>query len=124
MNNLLLKVSLQFKIDKLIEEAKLTKTSFAKKIGISRDSVYNLDEKTRLSTFLKICEFFKVPMSELIDEDYLKKTAETQKLNVIKEESEVYQAVNYKEKYFSTLEKLNAANEKLLKLQDSIKKSK
>lgn len=92
MNSILLKVSLQHKIDTLIEGKKLTKTAFAKEIGISRDSVYNLDHTTRLGTILKICQYFKVNLSDIIDEDF----TQNGKLNVINEEKAVYDVINYK----------------------------
>lgn len=50
--------------------------------------------------------------------EMLKKYENTQALSILAEESEVYGAVNYKEKYFETLEKLNQANERLLALTD------
>lgn len=114
-------MSIQYKIDKLIEDKNLTKTAFARIIGVSRDTVYNLDENTKLSTFIKISEFLKVPLSDILDNK-----KEKTKLSIVAEESEVYGVTNYKEKYLETLEKLNACNERLLAYTDlkkgSIKK--
>lgn len=124
MNNVLLKVSLQYKIDNLIDSKRLTKTAFAKEIGVSRDTVYKFDENIKLSTIIKICKFFNIKLHELVDEEYLKNDAENGKLDIIKEESEVYDTINYKEKYLLALEKLNDANEKLLKMQEDCKKHK
>lgn len=50
--------------------------------------------------------------------EMLKKYENKQALSILAEESEVYGVVNYKEKYFETLEKLNQANERLLALTD------
>lgn len=56
----------QTKIDKLIESKGLTKTGLAKIIGVSRDTVYNLDKNTKIDTYLKICQALNVNISDLI----------------------------------------------------------
>ncbi len=60
-------MNFQFKIDKLIEANGLTKSKFAQLIGVSRDTVYNLNENTKIGTYLKICEYFKIHLSDLTD---------------------------------------------------------
>lgn len=106
-------MSIQFKIDKLIEAKGLSKTKFAAAIGVNRDTVYNLNENTKLGTYLKICEYFKIELSDIIGNKKPKIG-----LSVVHEEAEVYGEVNYKEKYLDALEKLNAANERLLQYSD------
>lgn len=50
--------------------------------------------------------------------EMLKKYETNKGISILAEKSEVYGVVNYKEKYFETLEKLNQANERLLALTD------
>lgn len=55
------------KIDKAIEAAGITKTAFAVKIGVSRDTVYNwTDESIKFSTLLKICEVLRLDILDFI----------------------------------------------------------
>lgn len=112
--------SIQYKIDKLIESKKLTKSSFAKAVGIHIDTVYNLkDETIKLSTLLKISEVLDVPISYFLENDKKNDV----KNNVVMEQKEVYEVVNYKEKYLETLEKLNLCNERLLAYTDYKKRT-
>jgi hypothetical protein len=43
------------------------------------------------------------------------------KLSHIEEEAEVYGQINYKQKYYETLEKLNLANERIMAFTDQKK---
>lgn len=109
--------TIQHKIDRLIESKKLTKSAFAKAVGIHLDTVYNLkDETIKLSTLLKISEVLGVEIDYFLNNE--DKTEQKNKLSIVAEESEVYGVVNYKEKYFETLEKLNACNERVLSYTD------
>lgn len=63
--------SIQYKIDKLIESKKLTKSAFAKAVGIHIDTVYNLkDETIKVSTLLKISEVLNVHISYFLEKEY------------------------------------------------------
>lgn len=108
-------MSLQSKVDHLIEDKGLTKTKFAAILGVSRDTVYNLNENSKLITYMKICKYFKISLSDLID-DQERKPKTT--LSAVAEESEVYGVPNYRELYYSTLEKLNACNERVIAFTD------
>lgn len=77
----MLNTDLQYKIDKLIEARGLSKTWIAKTIGVSRETVYNLDRNTKIDTYLKLCEILKVEISDLLY---------TPVQNIIKEPSENY----------------------------------
>jgi DNA-binding XRE family transcriptional regulator len=107
------------KINEQIKATNLTTAEFARRVGVSRDTVYNLSEKTAISTYFKIIEvlgkkpedFFK-PMN-----DYEKLA----KLTHIAEEAETFGEVNYKQKYYETLEKLNLANERIMAFTDQKK---
>lgn len=109
--------SIQYKIEKLIESKKLTKSAFAKAVGIHIDTVYNLkDETIKVSTLLKISEVLGVSILHFLDKE--EKKEPKNRLSIVSEESEVYGVTNYKEKYFETLEKLNACNERVLAFTD------
>jgi DNA-binding XRE family transcriptional regulator len=94
--------------DKIKEDIKATNLNiaeFARRIGVSRDTVYKLGEGTAISTYFKIIEVLgKTP------EDYFSKKLESKK-------------TDFEKKYFETLEKLNKANEKLLLLNEASKKA-
>ncbi len=99
-----------FKINKLLEQKKITKTAFAKQVGIHLDTVYNLtDEGVKFSTLIKICEVLNVPISHFIEND-------TEKTEIVNKPIEIYNLTDYRKKYFETLEKLNKSNEKILKM--------
>lgn len=56
------------KIEKLLEAKKLSKTDFAKKIGVHRDTVYNwTDDNMKVTVLLKISDYLEYPI-----EDFLK----------------------------------------------------
>lgn len=56
------------KIEKRIEAEGITKTAFALKIGVSRDTVYNwTDESIKFSTLLKVCEVLKMQIEDFIE---------------------------------------------------------
>lgn len=81
----------------------------AKKKALSADTLAKI-----VSIFPDVnCEWLLLGKGEM-----LKKYENKQALSILAEESEVYGVVNYKEKYFETLEKLNQANERLLALTD------
>jgi DNA-binding Xre family transcriptional regulator len=112
------------KIEKLLEAKKLTKTAFAKSVGIHIDTVYNLnDDSIKVSTLLKISEVLGVSILDFLPnaggkiEKFDKRQGaehnHSLKLTQIAEESEVYGVTNYKERYLEALEKLNTVNEKL-----------
>jgi transcriptional regulator with XRE-family HTH domain len=57
------------KIDKAIEAKGITKTAFADKIAVSRDTVYNwTDENIKVSTLLKISDTLGVPIAYFLEE--------------------------------------------------------
>lgn len=62
----LLNTDIQYTIDKLIEARGLSKTWVAKAIGVSRETVYNLDKNTKLETFLRLCDVLKVSLNDLL----------------------------------------------------------
>lgn len=106
-----------YKINKLLEDKKVSKTDFAKAIGVNRDTVYNFtDDSIKVSLLLKISDFLGVSVDYFFSKEE-KKEAKT-KISIVAEESEVYGVTNYKEKYFETLEKLNACNERVLAFTD------
>lgn len=109
-------MDLYSKIQEEFKRQRIDKTALSKQLGISRNTVYNLNEGTAIGTILKIIEVLgKQPSYFLQDEKPYKNP---NALATIHEEAEVYGAINYKQKYFETLEKLNAANEKLLSFTD------
>jgi DNA-binding Xre family transcriptional regulator len=60
--------SISYKIDKLLEVKKLSKTKFAKLINVNRDTVYNLsDETIKVSTLLKISEILDTPIEYFLE---------------------------------------------------------
>lgn len=109
-------------IDDLRKRKKLTQAQFAEMIDFTTTGYQKMlaNGDVKVSTLEKICEVFNV--------DILTFFGKTNKpaLSIVAEESEVYGVTNYKEKYFETLEKLNACNERLLGFTDlkkgSIKK--
>lgn len=111
------------KLRNVVENSKLTISELCKKLEIDRKTFYNnFENRTmKVETLEKICFLLEVPITNFFENEP-KKTA----LSIVAEESEVYGVTNYKEKYFETLEKLNACNERLLGFTDlkkgSIKK--
>ncbi len=67
--------SISYKVNKLLEAKKITKTAFAKQVGIHIDTVYNLtDESIKLSTLLKFCEVLNVPINHFLETENYEKT--------------------------------------------------
>ncbi|MBA2612568.1 MAG: helix-turn-helix transcriptional regulator [Bacteroidetes bacterium] len=55
------------KIKKALEASKLTHAEFADKVGISRDTVYKLNDETiKLATIEKICQVLGLDFAEFI----------------------------------------------------------
>ena len=113
--------------DKIKEDIKATNLNvaeFARRVGVSRDTVYKLGEGTAISTYFKIIEVLGKKPSDYFNEkekDY--KTVAG--LDILQQEGEVYGVVDYKQKYYEALEKLdnvnnklNEANERLLAFMD------
>lgn len=80
-----LNTDIQYTIDKLIEARGLSKTWVAKTIGVSRETVYNLDKNTKLETFLKLCDVLNVNLNDLLY---------TPIQNILKEPQAVYEPLN------------------------------
>lgn len=104
------------KIEHEINRQKLSKTELAKKLGLTRTAVYKLTDKTAISTYFKIIEVLGMKPADFF-KDQVKYKNHTVKSTLL-EQSEDYNSVNYKEKYYETLEKLNLANERLLAFTD------
>lgn len=104
------------KIQEEFKRKRIDKTALSKQLGISRNTVYNLNEGTAIGTIFKIIEALGMKPSDFFTEEKSYKNVSA--LNVIHEEKPIYGEVNYKEKYYETLEKLNEANEKLLSYTD------
>lgn len=98
--------------DKIQEELKskrLDKSALAKQIGVARGTVYNLNEGTAIGTVFKIIEALgKTPVQFLKE---LETEIATKETGSIKPPP----VVDYQKNYIETLEKLNYANEQLLK---------
>lgn len=101
------------KIELEIKRQRISKTELASKLGLTRTAVYKLTDKTAISTYFKIIEALGMKPA-----DFFKETEKVHALSMLHEEGEVYGVVNYKEKYFDALEKLNHANERLLMFSD------
>ncbi len=109
---------LGIRIKYLIEnKSTLNKLEFANKIGHTSQSLHGIFKKEDVSTSLlkTIANELGISIKDFFHD-------EKSKLSVVSEESEVYGVINYKEKYFETLEKLNACNERVLAFTD-LKKS-
>ncbi len=79
-------MSIVFKIEKLREAKKLSKTDLAEKIGVNRDTVYNwTDENIKVSTLMKISDILGVDMQHfLIDKkENISKIVSKQKAKVV-----------------------------------------
>jgi len=101
-------------IENLRKRKKLTQQEFAEAIDFTVTGYQKMIKAgdLKVSVLEKICEVFTVNISTFFG---LKNHSI---LNIVHEEAEVYGEVNYKQKYFETLEKLNAANERLLAFTD------
>ena len=108
------------KLRNTLETNKISVTELCKNLDIDRKTFYNnLENRNmKVETLEKICLFLSVPITYFFDLENKKNT-----LSIVAEESEVYGFTNYKEKYFETLEKLNACNERVLAFTD-LKKGK
>ena len=128
-NTFLLIVDIYNKIQEEIKRQRIDKTALSKQLGISRNTVYNLNESTSIGTIFKIIEALgKTPCEFLLDEPkkvtaYAANNMSVSALSQIHEEAVMYGEIDYKEKYFETLEKLNAGNEHLLSFIDIKKNS-
>ncbi len=102
-NELLIMLKVHY-IKELIEKKNLTVKSFAEKVGISRESVYDIYQKedTKSSTIDKIASVLEVPIASLYENT-----------NMVAEPAESYKS--YRDKYYELLEKHNALLEDLTK---------
>lgn len=91
---------IQFTIDKLIEARGLSKTWVAKNIGVSRETVYNLDTNTKLETFLRLCDLLKISINDLLY---------TPVQTIIKEPETTYNAIN-------TVQQINLRSKKTIEI--------
>lgn len=111
----------------IVQKTDLNIIDFAKKIGYSEQGLHKILKKKDLSTEIikKVCEELSISFSDFFAEkkenDYKKVTG----LAIVHEEGAVYGVVDYKEKYYEALEKLdnvnnklNEANERLLAFMD------
>ena len=104
------------KIEAEITAKRLNKSELAKKIGVTRSTVYNLNEKTAIGTIFKIIEALgKTPVEFLSEEKDHKQIAS---LSLVHEEGAVYGVIDYKEKYYEVLEENRLLNNELRNLTD------
>lgn len=101
---------ISYKIEKLLEVKNMTKTAFAKRVGIHIDTVYNLnDESIKVSTLLKISEILNVPITyffENTEKSESKKLPKSKKTNVFFElESTDILKIDMKNKRLEILKK-------------------
>ena len=60
---------IQLKVDKYIEQHRLTRQEFADRIGIHRDSTYNLDDDSiKLGTLRKISDVMGITITSFFEE--------------------------------------------------------
>lgn len=102
-------------IENLRKRKKLTQKEFAVKIGFTVTGYQKMINAgdTKVSTIERICSEFNVDILTFFGQYSAKNN-----LSVVAEESEIYGAPNYKELYYSTLEKLNACNERVIAFTD------
>lgn len=103
------------KIEEEIKAKRLNKTTIANTIGISRNTVYNLNEGTSIGTIFKIIEALgKTPVQFLTELE--------NETNVAEGAINQTPPTDYKQNYIEILEKLNYANEQLLEYTTKNKK--
>jgi DNA-binding XRE family transcriptional regulator len=114
-------MSIQFKIEKLIESKSINKTRFAELIGVSRDTVYNLsDESIKVATLIKVSEVLGVPIMHFFEKQDEKGRFPNQLYKNLHVLENIEAEMSYKEKYFEALEKLAVANEKLVTCNERV----
>lgn len=107
------------KLKNTVETSKVSISELCKKIGIDRKTFYNNIENKNLKveTLEKICAILDISINIFLPAKP-KNYASEEKISYASESEVAYGTIDYKTKYFETLEKLNAANERLLAYTD------
>lgn len=104
----------------VVENSKISLVDFATKIGYTEPGMYNIFKSEDVNTRVikLICKTLNINFSDVFIEKKESEYKKSTHLSMVHEEAEVYGEINYKQKYFDTLEKLNCANERLLSFTD------